>query len=347
MSTDAPTPSSTARTKGLLCPYCGTVSADSARCDHCKGLLDPLSRQATQNAMGPWRLRDERAPFSPGFSFHTLRQMISKGRISASSIIAGPTTRQFWMPAGRAPGIANLLGLCHACRARVSPAATRCPSCNASFEVPTDRQHLGLGAVHLVPGQSAPEAIAAAALTDHGPPPPPAANLPSAHAARAPTPPSPPHPDPIIDVLRNRVRVLLALAAAAFAAIILLVAGLGLIVAGPLWGLNLTLEPAEPPAIRDEPQPQEPALPEAAEPTVPPPPDPTAAGPEPAPGPDDPFGAVRPGLLSPSIPDLEAAIAALEAILGQPLAEPARREGEELLREARARLLRLRARELP
>lgn len=345
MSTDAPTPPPTARPKGLLCPYCGTISADSARCEHCKGLLDPLSRQATQNAMGPWRLRDERAPFSPGFSFQTLRQMIAKGRITPASIIAGPTTRQFWMPAGRAPGIANLLGLCHACRARVGPAATRCPSCNASFEVPTDRQHLGLGAVHLVPGQSAPEAIAAAALTDPGPPEPRAANPPAAPAPPADAPR--PRPDPIIDVLRNRVRMLLALAAAAFAAIILLVAGLGLIVAGPLWGLDLTLEPAEPPPVAPEPPPREPALSSAAEPSESPPPGSDAPPAEPAPVPEDPFAAVRPGLLSPSIPDLEASIAALEAILGQPLADPARQEGQELLREARARLLRLRARELP
>ena len=43
---------------GVVCPYCGhaqsAAGVGAAQCAACKGLFDPLSRQATQNAMGPW-----------------------------------------------------------------------------------------------------------------------------------------------------------------------------------------------------------------------------------------------------------------------------------------------------
>src|SRR5881394_2638955 len=61
-----------------VCPYCGHNSFNNARCDQCKGLLDPLSRQASQNAMGPWFIRDEAAPFRPGCSYETLRALIAR-----------------------------------------------------------------------------------------------------------------------------------------------------------------------------------------------------------------------------------------------------------------------------
>ncbi|MCA9288858.1 MAG: hypothetical protein KDA05_09760, partial [Phycisphaerales bacterium] len=37
-----------------LCPYCGAESINTTRCDRCAGKFDALSKQATQNAMGPW-----------------------------------------------------------------------------------------------------------------------------------------------------------------------------------------------------------------------------------------------------------------------------------------------------
>jgi len=77
--------------RGILCPYCGNISADPRRCDRCSGYFDPLSRQATQNAMGPWYIRDLTAPFRPGCSYETLRDLIRRGKITRESIIRGPT----------------------------------------------------------------------------------------------------------------------------------------------------------------------------------------------------------------------------------------------------------------
>jgi len=150
--------------KLTLCPYCGNESLSTQQCEHCRGLFDPLSRQASQNAMGPWFLRDESGPFRPGFSYETLRAMIVRNRLTRASVLRGPTTRQFWTRASATQGVAHLLGLCHACQNPAAPADARCGHCGAGFEHEVDRQFLGLGAVHLLPGQATPEQVAASSL---------------------------------------------------------------------------------------------------------------------------------------------------------------------------------------
>jgi hypothetical protein len=122
--------------------------------------MDPLSRQASQNAMGPWFVRDDALPFRPGCSYDTLRALIAKGRVTRESILRGPSTRQFWTRATSIPGVAHLLGECHACHTKVSADFARCPSCSAAFACSTDRQSLGLAPVRLLPGHAAPEEIA-------------------------------------------------------------------------------------------------------------------------------------------------------------------------------------------
>ena len=156
--------------RGILCPYCGNISADPRRCDRCSGYFDPLSRQATQNAMGPWYIRDLTAPFRPGCSYETLRDLIRRGKITRESIIRGPTTRQFWNFAGRTPTVAHLFGVCHNCFAAVSPQEFSCASCGAVFTPETDRQHMGLAPIHLLPGEASPEIIAATAADAKGAP---------------------------------------------------------------------------------------------------------------------------------------------------------------------------------
>jgi hypothetical protein len=155
-----------AKPGGILCPYCGNVSANPRRCDACAGFFDPLSRQASQNAMGPWFFRDHSQPFRPGCSYETLKELIRRGRVNRSTVLRGPTTRQFWSFAGRTPSVANLLGLCHNCQAEVAPDSFACTACGAAFSPETDRQHLGLAPVHLLPGQAPPEIIAASASAD-------------------------------------------------------------------------------------------------------------------------------------------------------------------------------------
>lgn len=145
----------------FLCPFCGGATRPQARCEQCKGFLDPLSRQATQNVMGPWFIRDQEKPYRPGCNFETLAQLVSRGHVDMRSILRGPTTNQFWMPARRTPGVANLLGLCHACAAPASPDMHACGACHAEFPKVSDRQGLGLLPVRPLPGQSSPDAVAA------------------------------------------------------------------------------------------------------------------------------------------------------------------------------------------
>ncbi|MCC5787622.1 MAG: DUF4339 domain-containing protein [Phycisphaerales bacterium] len=161
----APRPSPVPRPASALCPYCGEVSRDMTRCSACGGPFDPLSRQATQNAMGPWFVRDPGRPFRPGCSFAELRRAVERGRIGPETIVRGPTTHQFWAPARRAPGLANLLGVCHACGGGATQKDYVCRHCGVAFPSPGDRQHMGLVDSRPLPGRDRAEAI----VSDAGP----------------------------------------------------------------------------------------------------------------------------------------------------------------------------------
>lgn len=146
-----------------ICPYCGGASNDAKQCEHCRGLFEPLSRQASQNAMGPWYVRDEANPFRPGCSYATLRVLVMRGKLTTDAVIRGPSTRQFWMLATAVPGVAHLFGACHSCRAPAKRSDAACGQCGASFLVEDDRQYLGLAEVRLIPGQASAEEIVHAA----------------------------------------------------------------------------------------------------------------------------------------------------------------------------------------
>jgi len=141
-----------------LCPYCGKEQAAGAeRCEACGGLFEPLSKQASQNEMGPWFIRDDSAPHRPGCSLQTLKRLIAKGRVKPETIVRGPSTRQFWSHARYVQGVAHLLGECHNCHRPARATDYMCRSCGAVFSAPTDRQYLGLGPIHLIPGQPPPD----------------------------------------------------------------------------------------------------------------------------------------------------------------------------------------------
>jgi hypothetical protein len=130
--------------KYILCPYCGLTQAPGERCQDCGGLFDTLSRKATQIAMGPWYIRDKSLPFRPGCSYEVLLKQIRNGKITRSTVIRGPTTRQFWSVARNVPGVAHLLGYCHRCGRHVAATAAQCPHCQEPFQTPPERDDLGL-----------------------------------------------------------------------------------------------------------------------------------------------------------------------------------------------------------
>ncbi|MDX2116089.1 MAG: hypothetical protein SFZ24_10805 [Planctomycetota bacterium] len=115
--------------------------------------------------MGPWSVRNEKNPFAPGMSFEKLREMVSRGKISRTTIVRGPSTRQFWSLACNTPGVATLLGECHHCHAPVDPGAYLCAACGVVLSCSTDRQHLGLGPVKLLPGEAPAHEVASSTMS--------------------------------------------------------------------------------------------------------------------------------------------------------------------------------------
>lgn len=156
---EQPTP----QLRSLICPFCGSVTPDTGRCKSCSARFDPLSRQATQNQMGPWTIRDEQSPFRPGCTYETLLRLIDQGVVRLDSVIRGPSTRQFWTLARHTPSVAHRLGVCHNCQTEVDPDAFMCPSCQASFSSERDRQHMGLGPSRVLPGQGDAQKLVASA----------------------------------------------------------------------------------------------------------------------------------------------------------------------------------------
>ncbi len=146
--------------RSLICPFCGSATPDTGRCRACSARFDPLSRQATQNQMGPWNIRDEQFPFRPGCTYETMVRLIGQGVVRADTVIRGPTTRQFWTLAKHTPSIAQKLGMCHNCQHEVEKESFMCPSCQASFSPERDRQHMGLGPLRPLPGQGNPQVLA-------------------------------------------------------------------------------------------------------------------------------------------------------------------------------------------
>lgn len=141
-------------TKLVICPYCGETQPAHERCRVCGGLFEPLSRQATHNAMGPWFIHNRERPHQPGCSYETLAALIERGQVTKYSIIRGPTSKQFWTIAKHVPGVAHLLGYCHACDAEVSLDDHGCPQCGAPFGAYLDRNALGLPDIRPLPWEA-------------------------------------------------------------------------------------------------------------------------------------------------------------------------------------------------
>ena len=129
-------------------------------CGSCGARTDPLSRQATQNEMGPWFVRDPGFPFRPGCRIETMERWARSGRLTPETVVRGPSTSQNWVPARRAPGLARLFGRCHACEGEVALDEMSCRSCGSHLHAERDRQHLGLSPVRALPGRDDPALVA-------------------------------------------------------------------------------------------------------------------------------------------------------------------------------------------
>ena len=122
-----------------VCPFCGTQrDTDIGSCPNCSLEDSPTTRSATRSKLGPWYVLQSRNPSAPGMNFATLMVLVQKGRVTARSIVRGPTTGQFWRHAARAKGVSREFGLCWSCGGDVSKTARACPACKRGQEPPTD-----------------------------------------------------------------------------------------------------------------------------------------------------------------------------------------------------------------
>ena len=179
----------------ILCPYCGHAQHGGDRCLHCSGLFEPLSRRATQIAMGPWFIRDKVHPFKPGCSYNIIKRMALGGKIKPTTVMRGPTTKQFWSIARNVPGVAHLIGYCHGCAAHVGTDDPKCLKCGAQFTEPRERDAMGLAYRTAAEVQRAQAALDAELRGEAPPqpapaptmPPPPTASPPQIHASPSPS----------------------------------------------------------------------------------------------------------------------------------------------------------------
>src|SRR6266567_8923838 len=99
-----------------VCPFCGTErETDVGACMHCSLEDTPATRSATRSKLGPWYVLQSRNPSAPGMNFATLMVLVQKGRVTARSVLRGPTTGQFWRHAAKVKGVSREFGLCWNC----------------------------------------------------------------------------------------------------------------------------------------------------------------------------------------------------------------------------------------
>lgn len=120
-----------------VCPFCGTTrETDLGPCQQCSLEDTPSTRNATRTKLGPWYVLQSRNPSAPGMNFATLLTLVQKSRVTARSVIRGPTTGQFWKHAAKVKGISREFGLCWNCGGDVAKTARACPSCKRLQEPP-------------------------------------------------------------------------------------------------------------------------------------------------------------------------------------------------------------------
>jgi hypothetical protein len=120
-----------------VCPFCGTTRQDEVgACPQCSLEDTPTTRAATRSKLGPWFVLQSRNPSAPGMNFATMLLLIQKGRVTARSVIRGPTTSQFWRHAAKVKGVSREFGLCWNCGYDVARNARVCSSCKRLQEPP-------------------------------------------------------------------------------------------------------------------------------------------------------------------------------------------------------------------
>jgi hypothetical protein len=141
-NTDTASPSAAQQIRRALrgrhvCPFCGTQrETDVGPCTQCSLEDTPTTRSATRGKLGPWYVLQSRNPSAPGMNFATLMVLVQKGRVTARSVLRGPTTGQFWRHAAKVKGVSREFLLCWNCGSDIAKNARACPNCKRLQEPP-------------------------------------------------------------------------------------------------------------------------------------------------------------------------------------------------------------------
>jgi hypothetical protein len=130
---------------------------------HCSLEDTPTTRSATRSKLGPWYVLQSRNPSAPGMNFATLMVLVQKGRVTARSVLRGPTTGQFWRHAAKVKGVSREFGLCWNCGGDIGRNARACPGCKRLQEPPLNPDVL------LESGEFSGEELAEAMWSDVAP----------------------------------------------------------------------------------------------------------------------------------------------------------------------------------
>jgi hypothetical protein len=103
---------------------------------HCSLEDTSATRSATRGKLGPWYVLQSRNPSAPGMNFATLMVLVQKGRVTARSVLRGPTTQQFWRHAAKVKGVSREFGLCWNCGGDITRTARACGHCKRLQEPP-------------------------------------------------------------------------------------------------------------------------------------------------------------------------------------------------------------------
>jgi len=166
-----------------VCPFCGTQrETDMGPCAHCSLEDSPTTRSATRSKLGPWYVLQSRNPSAPGMNFATLMALVQKGRVTARSVLRGPTTGQFWRHAAKVKGVSREFGLCWNCGGDVARNARACAHCKRLQEPPLNPNVL------LESAEYSADELAEAMWADESPE---SSQMPASPAAAQAPPPSP------------------------------------------------------------------------------------------------------------------------------------------------------------
>ena len=120
-----------------ICPFCGTPNESSIiPCRQCGMENTQATRAATRAKLGPWYVWQTRNPAAPGMNFATLLSLVERGKVTARSIVRGPTTYQLWRYAARVKGLSRELGLCWGCGGALPKTSRVCAACKRLQQPP-------------------------------------------------------------------------------------------------------------------------------------------------------------------------------------------------------------------